>query len=268
LEWLFGGSTTVTDLLSQGPKGPMWPLQHRCDEARICMRCGDPSCGWPQSDGEVQPCALGEFESVHALTTLDDDRGQALFGYKRWGSTRDAADALFGILLPLVSYVADLCDELPVTNVVLVPYSMESHQSGRWHPNLLLFEGLKARLCRGSKTKTAVWVGRHAGKSRSLARRQSVLHRLRKQNLGPMGPAAQAHIGMAWGQEVVWLGDGVSRQTASAPRMADGVTIFVDDVLTTGCSATQIAVALDPLQLSRWVLVAACRTVSRDRSAS
>jgi hypothetical protein len=51
---------------------------------------------------------------------------------------------------------------------VLLPMSVDSYRSGRWHPNLLLFEGLCARLCRLREGPFSVWIGMHRGRSRSM----------------------------------------------------------------------------------------------------
>lgn len=295
-EWRrFWPSALAEDGIRQGallPGGHSWAVLPKSWTHPFCARCGQTLCPGAEHEpwSEVGPkpmpeflglsqgpvgnarrcvrephrlCALHEFDVVWSPCALDDPLGMALYGYKRHGVQGAGGRVVTELLAPLASCIAELCSRLGTATVVLLPMSVDSYRSGRWHPNLLLFEGLCARLCRLREGPFSVWIGMHRGRSRSMRRRTE----LGQKRSGRWTVRADSRVygSEEWlCDEVEWLGDHTSNRKSSEPRLRGRATIFVDDVLTTGYTAARVAAHVDPEASTSWALVTATRTVFRD----
>jgi len=210
--------------------------------------------------------ALELFADVKTLTALDDPAGQSLFRFKRYGNPGDSIRFVTELLPMLVEAVEHLVVQHEVSCIVVLPFSRQSFMSGKMHPNLVIFDTLRARFGHAGSTliggNVSLVCGMHTGKSRSLQRRRD-FHRSSRMHSGSensdchrSGAAVQA----AWKLDNVrWLSAGVKPFAASI--QGGGSVLFIDDVLSSGYTAARFAAALDSDCRCKWVLVAAARTV-------
>lgn len=226
-----------------------------------CSRCGGETC--LDEEGRSTCGSLELFSEVTTLTALDGPAGQTLFRLKRYGNPGDSMRFVTGLLPVLVEEVERLVVQHEVSCIVVLPFSRQSFMSGKMHPNLLIFDTLRARF---GESRSALFSGNvslacgmHSGKSRSLQRRRD-FHRSSRMRSGKehSGAAVQA----SWKLDNVrWLSAGCKLFTESI--QGGGSVLFIDDVLSSGYTAARFAAALDSDCRCKWVLVAAARTVHR-----
>ncbi len=229
--------------------------------ASYCSRCGSETC--LDEEGGSTCGALHLFADVVTLTALDGPAGQSLFRFKRYGNPGDSLRFVTGLLPFLVEEVERLVVQHEVSCIVVLPFSRQSFMNGKMHPNLLIFDTLRARF---GERRSALFggnvslaCGMHSGKSRSLQRRSDFYRssRMRTRN-EHSGAAVQA----SWKLDNVrWLSAG------SKPLIEciqdSGSVLFIDDVLSSGYTAARFAAIVDPECRRKWLFAAVARTVYR-----
>jgi hypothetical protein len=210
------------------------------------------------------------------MCNLDHPIGQSLYRYKRYGNPLDGSLVALTLIQGIVSLVERLCSEGGPAEVVLLPISNDSFLSGRTHPNLLIYEGLRSRLAEPKITprplphgpdsnarSVPVWLGLHAGKSRSLGRRAAAAKMPQGEMEEPAPCGRELNGFEAWQMEdLKWIG-GLRSAATKQPEACGAQTIFVDDVLTSGYTAARVASIVDPQMKTVWTMVAAARAVYR-----
>lgn len=228
-----------------------------------CSRCGTETC----FDGYESACSsLAEFAAVTTVAPLDGPAGQSLFRFKRYGSPEHGIEFATGLLPALVAAVEQLVVDHEVSCIVVLPFSRQSFMSGKMHPNLVIFDALRARFG-ASRSPLAggripIGCGMHAGRSRSLQRRRA-FHQPRKSFR--VGRASAAAVKETWVFDSVrWLTAGKVPFAQTIQNESGSSALFIDDVLSSGYTAARFAAVLDPECRRKWLLAAAARTVYRD----
>jgi hypothetical protein len=231
-----------------------------------CSRCGGETC--LDEDGGSSCGDLELFADVTTLTALDGPAGQSLFRFKRYGNPGDSMRFVTGLLPMLVETVEHLVAQHEVSCIVVLPFSRQSFMSGKMHPNLVIFDTLRARFGHAGSTliggNVSLACGMHSGKSRSLQRRRDFNRssRMHSRSEGSGGGCSGAAVQAAWKLDNVrWLSAG-SKPFIECIQ-GGGTVLFIDDVLSSGYTAARFAAIVDPESRCKWLLAAVARTVYR-----
>ncbi len=210
----------------------------------FCARCGELECR-----GSCGGCDA--FHCVEALWPLQGNEGTAIYRLKRQGTQQSLFRFYSKILDPVVNAIEERVIKLGVSQVVVLPPSLDAFVTGRTHPNVLVFNEMKRRsFSRHSvfgRMDVAVFLMAKSERSRSLARS--------RRNSGMSSPWKR---NQRWRSLIVLEKFGAESHKEETENHS---ILFFDDVLTTGFTASRAAALMDPSSQSSWHLFVAARSL-------